>query len=83
MKNITCNEEEGAMYAFPSVKFSQKAIKAAEAVNQKVDLFYCLRVLQATGIALVPGSGFRQSPGTWHFRITTLILPESKLQAKL
>ena len=23
MKNITCNEVEGAMYAFPSIKFSQ------------------------------------------------------------
>lgn len=75
MKNITCNEVEGAMYAFPAVKFSQKALDAAKAVNQSVDLFYCLRVLQATGIALVPGSGFLQWPGTYHFRITTLILP--------
>jgi hypothetical protein len=33
------------MYAFPSVKFSKKAIEAAKAVNQSVDLFYCLRVL--------------------------------------
>jgi alanine transaminase len=40
-------------------------------------------VLKQTGIAVVPGSGFRQYPGTYHFRITTLILPESKLQAKL
>jgi len=71
------------MYAFPTIRFSQKAIKAAEAVKQSVDLFYCLRVLEATGIALVPGSGFLQWPGTYHFRITTLILPESKLQAKL
>lgn len=45
MKNITCNEVEGAMYAFPAVKFSQKALDAAKAVNQSVDLFYCLRVL--------------------------------------
>lgn len=47
------------------------------------DLFYCLEVLKNTGIVLVPGSGFKQRPGTYHFRITTLILPVSKLQNKL
>lgn len=81
MNNVTCNEVEGAMYAFPSVKFSQKAIEAAE--GKPVDLFYCLEVLKNTGIALVPGSGFKQKPNTYHFRITTLILPEDKLQQKL
>ena len=48
-----------------------------------VDLFYCLEVLKNTGIALVPGSGFKQVPGTYHFRITTLILPEIHLENKL
>jgi alanine transaminase len=71
------------MYAFPSVKFSQKAIAAAVAQGKPVDLMYCLEVLKNTGIALVPGSGFRQAPNTYHFRITTLILPESKLESKL
>ena len=75
MKNIRSNEVEGAMYAFPSITFSQKAIAAAKAANQAPDLFYCLEVLKNTGIALVPGSGFKQAPGTYHFRITTLILP--------
>ena len=42
MENITCNEVEGAMYAFPQVKFSQKAIDAAKQANQAPDLFYCL-----------------------------------------
>lgn len=69
------------MYAFPQVKFSQKAIEAAG--NQPVDLFYCLEVLKNTGIALVPGSGFRQKKDTYHFRITTLILPEEKLKNRL
>ena len=69
------------MYAFPSIKFSKKAIEAAG--NQKVDQFYCMEVLKNTGIALVPGSGFLQKEGTYHFRITTLILPEEKLKNKL
>jgi alanine transaminase len=75
MINIKCNEVEGAMYAFPSIKFSKKAIEAATAQGKPVDLLYCLEVLKNTGIALVPGSGFRQYPNTYHFRITTLILP--------
>lgn len=29
MRNVTCNEVEGAMYAFPNIKFSQKAIDAS------------------------------------------------------
>lgn len=81
MKNITCNEVEGAMYAFPQIKFSNKAVEAAQ--GQAPDLFYCLEVLKNTGIALVPGSGFKQRPGTHHFRITTLILPEEELQHRL
>lgn len=71
------------MYAFPRIYFSKKAIEAAEREGQAADLFYCLEVLRNTGIALVPGSGFKQEPGTYHFRITTLILPEEKLAARL
>jgi len=71
------------MYAFPSIKFSKKAIAEAEKQGKSVDLMFCLEVLKATGIALVPGSGFRQAPGTYHFRITTLILPEKRLEDKL
>lgn len=42
MTNIKSNEVEGAMYAFPSVKFSKKAIAAAAAQGKPVDLMYCL-----------------------------------------
>ena len=80
MKNIKSQEVEGAMYAFPSVKFSPKVIEVSQG---KPDLFYCMEVLNNTGIALVPGSGFKQRPGTYHFRITTLILPDEKLENKL
>ena len=83
MRNVKSNEVEGAMYAFPCVTFSKKAIAAAEKEGKVVDLFYCLEVLKNTGIALVPGSGFKQVPGTFHFSITTLILPESHLENKL
>jgi len=83
MKNITCNEVEGAMYAFPRVKLPDKAIEEARKANMSPDLFYTMSALEKTGIVLVPGSGFKQFPGTFHFRITTLILPEEKLKKKL
>lgn len=35
-------------------------------------MFYCMKLLEETGICLVPGSGFGQKDGTYHFRYTTL-----------
>lgn len=83
MTNIELNEVEGAMYAFPSLHFSDSVIKKAENMGVAADTFYCLELLKKTGIVVVPGSGFGQRPGTHHFRMTTLILPEEKLYAKL
>ncbi|KAJ0007247.1 hypothetical protein Pint_29451 [Pistacia integerrima] len=80
LEGITCNKAEGAMYLFPRVRLPEKAIKAAEAAKCAPDAFYCRRLLNATGIVVVPGSGFGQVPGTWHFRCT--ILPqEDKIPA--
>jgi len=83
MKNVTCNEVEGAMYAFPRIHLPPRAIEEAKARNISPDLLYTIEVLENTGIVLVPGSGFLQEPGTYHFRITTLILPEEKLKHKM
>jgi len=83
MKNVKSNEVEGAMYAFPSIFFSKAAIEEAGRRKLSPDLFYTMEVLENTGIVLVPGSGFRQKEGTYHFRITTLIMPEEKLKRKM
>ncbi|GAA6009605.1 hypothetical protein JCM10207_004121 [Rhodosporidiobolus poonsookiae] len=72
LEGVTCNEAEGAMYLFPTITLSQKAIAAAKAAGQAPDAFYCLRLLEATGVATVPGSGFGQQPGTYHLRTTIL-----------
>lgn len=80
MKNIRSNEVEGAMYAFPSITFSDEVIKIS---NGKPDLFYCMEVLKNTGIVLVPGSGFKQRKGTYHFRTTLLIRPDDKLEERM
>lgn len=76
LEGITCNKAEGAMYLFPRINLPQKAIDAANAANKAPDAFYALRLLESTGIVVVPGSGFGQVPGTWHFRCT--ILPQEE-----
>eukprot|EP01006_Ploeotia_vitrea_P022535 TRINITY_DN54945_c0_g1_i1.p1 TRINITY_DN54945_c0_g1~~TRINITY_DN54945_c0_g1_i1.p1 ORF type:complete len:513 (-),score=85.36 TRINITY_DN54945_c0_g1_i1:108-1553(-) len=72
MKGVTCNAVQGAMYVFPSITLPPKAVAAAEAVGKKADAFYCTKCLERAGIVIVPGSGFGQKEGTWHFRCTFL-----------
>jgi len=74
--NIVCNFTEGAMYSFPQVKLPRAAVAAARQAGKAPDVFYCLRLLEATGISTVPGSGFGQKEGTFHVRTT--ILPSEK-----
>ncbi|CAI7789462.1 unnamed protein product [Closterium sp. NIES-54] len=53
----------GAMYSFPRINLPEKALEAAKAAGKAADVFYCLRLLEATGITAVPGSGFGQKEG--------------------
>ncbi|EOA33336.1 hypothetical protein CARUB_v10020102mg [Capsella rubella] len=80
LEGVTCNRAEGAMYLFPRMNLPQKAIEAAEAEKTAPDAFYCKRLLNATGVVVVPGSGFGQVPGTWHFRCT-ILSQEDKIPA--
>lgn len=63
---------QGSMYLFPTINLPQKAIDAAKEAGKNPDDFYCLRLLDATGICVVPGSGFGQKENTLHFRTTFL-----------
>jgi alanine transaminase len=40
-------------------------------------------MVNQTGIMTVPGSGFKQAPDTYHFRITNLVTPTEKMGAIL
>lgn len=60
LEGVTCNKAEGAMYLFPRLHLPQKAIKAAESIKTAPDAYYVRRLLDATGIVVVPGSGFGQ-----------------------
>lgn len=36
--------------------------------TMELDTYYCLELLRQKGVCVVPGSGFGQKAGTWHFR---------------
>ncbi|CAH8636994.1 unnamed protein product [Schistosoma margrebowiei] len=72
MPNMSCNPVQGAMYAFPRIHLPPKAIQEAKRRGEAPDFFYCLQLLEEKGICVVPGSGFGQQEGTYHFRTTIL-----------
>ena len=68
-----------ALTKYPSVAALDKHVWDSQSTAQDdtnkgraADAFYCLAMLDATGIVVVPGSGFGQAPGTLHFRSTIL-----------
>ena len=67
------------MYAFPNIKFPQKVVDEAKAKGMLPDVYYCMELVENTGIVAVPGSGFEQEPGTWHIRLTNLVSPKEEL----
>eukprot|EP01128_Nolandella_sp_AFSM9_P001988 TRINITY_DN1238_c0_g1_i1.p1 TRINITY_DN1238_c0_g1~~TRINITY_DN1238_c0_g1_i1.p1 ORF type:complete len:501 (+),score=93.01 TRINITY_DN1238_c0_g1_i1:25-1503(+) len=72
LDGISCQPAQGAMYAFPSISLSDKIVAAAAEKELSADAFYCFELLDATGLCVVPGSGFGQRDGTFHFRTTFL-----------
>ena len=63
----------GAMYSFPRITLPPAALEAAKAKGKQPDVMYCLELLEETGLSCVPGSGFKQIPGTFHIRTTILV----------
>jgi hypothetical protein len=58
--------------SFPRLELPPKAVAAAKAAGRAPDVFYCLKLLEDTGIVTVPGTGFGQAEGTFHLRTTIL-----------
>jgi alanine transaminase len=80
LTGVTCNDSDGAMYAFPNLALPEKFVADCESKSKKADAVYCMNLLEATGIVVVPGSGFGQKDGTWHFR-TTFLPSEKKIDS--
>jgi alanine transaminase len=78
LENMSCSEIEGAMYAFPSIFLPEKAVAKAKELGVTPDFMYCMQLLEETGVVVVPGSGFGQKEGTFHFR-TTILPPEEMM----
>lgn len=57
---VSCVKPDGAFYAFPKIDLGVP------------DSEFVARVIQETGVIIVPGSGFGQRPGTNHFRVVFL-----------
>ncbi|CAH0386946.1 unnamed protein product [Bemisia tabaci] len=76
IEGMSCQPVQGAMYAFPKMELPPKAIAKAASLGQCPSVFYAFQLLENTGICIVPGAGFGQKPGTYHFRTT--ILPQTE-----
>ncbi|CCH62107.1 hypothetical protein TBLA_0G01630 [Henningerozyma blattae CBS 6284] len=72
LPGISCQKPQGAMYLFPRLHLTSNMINEAKLNNLEPDEFYCLKLLENTGICTVPGSGFGQKEGTYHVRTTFL-----------
>ncbi|KAF8964819.1 transaminase [Flammula alnicola] len=72
LPGVSCVDSPGALYLYPQIKLSKKARDAALAAGKEPDAFYSLALLDETGICVVPGSGFGQKEGEWHYRLTCL-----------
>lgn len=78
LEGVSCQPVEGAMYAFPSLTLPKKFVQEAARIGKHPDTLYSLKLLEATGVVVVPGNGFGQAEGTYHFR-TTILPPEDVL----
>lgn len=72
LENIELQKPQGAMYLFPKINLTDAIIRRAKELGLKPDEYYCLELLEHTGICVVPGSGFGQVEGTFHVRTTFL-----------
>lgn len=65
---ISCVKPEGSFYAFPKIDINGE------------DNHFVSELIKATGVVVVPGSGFGQKPGTKHFRV--VFLPQDDVLEK-
>ena len=72
----------GAMYVFPRFELPPKVVKEARTKGKEPDVLYAFKLLENTGICVMPGSYFGQKPGTFHFR-TTILPRKDKIRSML
>jgi alanine transaminase len=50
MEGVSCNKAQGAMYLFPKVTLSIKAVEMAKKEGMQPDEYYCMQLLNKTGV---------------------------------
>ncbi|KAI3930177.1 hypothetical protein MKW92_029343 [Papaver armeniacum] len=63
LEGVTCEKADEGLYLFPP----------ADAANTAPDAFYAKRLVEATGIVVLPGSDFGQVPGIWCIGLPILL----------
>ncbi|KAG8731246.1 hypothetical protein FRC10_001942 [Ceratobasidium sp. 414] len=83
LPGMSCAPSPGALYLFPQLHLTNSAIKAAKDAGMTPDNFYSNELLDKTGICAVSGSGFGQTEGEAHFRLTACVVLSRSMWAKL
>lgn len=84
LKGVQAEQAMGALYVFPRVSLPKSVSDKAKQLGKKVDEYYCLELLNETGICVVPGSGFGYEPevqadgSTNSYFRTTLLAKETQ-----
>ena len=85
VQGFSCQDVQGAMYAFPTITLPPKYVEHNAKKNKEegrklaLDARWALELLEESGVVVVPGSGFGQAPGTFHFR-TTILPPTEQMK---
>ncbi|XP_072711149.1 alanine aminotransferase 1-like, partial [Ciconia boyciana] len=79
---IRCQPLHGGARAFPRIQLPPRALRQARELGLEPDVFFCQKLLEATGIVLAPGSVFGQPEGTHHVGLS-LLLPAKALERVL
>jgi aspartate/methionine/tyrosine aminotransferase len=65
---MSCSPVHGAMYAFPRLHLNDRFVAHSLAESVDPDMKWCRMLLEKEGVLVIPGSGFGQQAGTYHFR---------------
>ncbi|XP_030016461.1 alanine aminotransferase 2 [Sphaeramia orbicularis] len=74
---FSCQPVEGGGFAFPRLHLPLNAIHKAKEAGMQPDEFYCVRLLEESGLLVNPGWNFEQKEGTSHFRMNIMIKEET------
>lgn len=83
MRGVTVNPIQGGYYAFPRIHLPENFIAEAKSKGVAPDDYFCMKALHETGVVLASGTGFKQKPGTYHFRCSILENPISFFNRKI